>query len=1476
MSNCQCHTEINRDGSGQLNRYLSALDPSYAAVDGRSLEDLLVFARRYAAQIRFYDIPGSTIKDDTVPAKVSWAEFFRRDMAVIAASIGTIDLDAIKKDYDDLHTQLDLHPDADIFESLFKPVIGIMVRLDGWYTLAIPQNPLYADLHLAINSNLSEQTKKMIAYAEGFRAVDTKKTILLDFTAIKNDAVWKINDTIFADESIYIGATPEDRIRYAALFVDDVFLSFFGLISQLVNNADGYLQFAIQQYPAHQPHMGLFIAFLELFRRAQDQMNGLTARMLDFYYRDVLHLTEKPSLPDRAHVIFELAKDVTAYDIAPGTALSAGKDLSNKDQIYQTEGGLVVNQAKVKELKTIFIDKSPVDALEENKTVNTIYARPVANSQDGFGAKFTDPYPMWPTFGQGIPQDTKFLNKYCHILDVYHQLYDRHDQARVGFAVASPQLLLQGGKRYLEIQATGLNVLLKDAATLTPGDNLFEIWFTGEKEWVKIDQVLDLSAMQTTLTQNGVFPLDDNITTSGYSISGPADTICIYLPMSESAVIGFDSKLHKGYEFTTTLPVMRIMLHPDIKLAAPDYNNLSVKDFAISVRVGSINPKIQTTGGGTIPIPAAATGPKVDLTGSHFDGLKTLVLQNDAGVQPVGKPFDPFSAYPVMGKSFYLGSGEVFNKSLSALAVNIRRTVDPEFGTANNDPATGAVHPKYSVSLLEERAWVPLNASSDNTNTGPDFDTLALTHNILNQLIAKDLPDLSYQPVPYTRSPILPVTEWNLQTVKGFLRITSLVSVNADAITFFAESAKLARELQIKEISVSYYSAPETLTQGIDQFFHVYPFGVAEIELPVSKTTGSSELEGITMKRNLTYQNFLPVMRKAAVANLLDAHNCLLPQFTYKSPYSDYSHGISSSINNSTGNNLTVNAVNDSVMGRLLLNASGISSRLTGGFNQYSNVFQEEGMLFIGLENLQPLQTLSLLFEFADGTAEDEDNDPPQINWSYLINNAWRPLNGEFIVSDGTYGFQTTGIMKIDIPEDATNHNTIITDGLHWLCASVTAYANRFPQLINVVAQATEVVFVDNGNDQRHFDTALPAGTISKLSVKVAEISKVQQPFASFDGKHKEVGKEFYTRVSERLRHKGRAITAWDYEHLVLDHFPIIYKVKCITHTDPDCLCRHSGVKPDVPNEVFCCGPQVAPGHVLMVPIANLKNRNAINPLQPKTGRRTMLEIEQYLQQRTSPFVKVRARNPVYEQVLVFFRVKFVTGTDKGYFLKKLNQEIVQFLTPWAFDQNAEVKFGQKIYASAVINFIEERTYVDFITDFLMFVCSEGCCPDTPATATDQPNTGKDDLASQFNNVKGCDDLEHLEQDKSNFIGIVVATPSTPRSILVSVPQHIIIPYEAPPALSPCEKRRTTMVTNTPAPIRMVATPAPVATTTPTATPVLVATPAAVVVNPAPAPAPPPSPADTPKTMPADEIPTENTDPAAEKTKPPGKKTPNK
>ena len=166
MSNCHCNSGINLDGSGQLGRYLKALDPKYAPIDDRSIEDLLLFAKRYAGQIRFYDIPGSIIDDGVKPEKVSWREFFRRDMAVIASSIAVLNIKNIKKEYDEVRERLDEDPSQEKFKALFNITIGMAARIDRWYSVAIPENPLRTDLDLVIDSYLRWQMKRIMAYED--------------------------------------------------------------------------------------------------------------------------------------------------------------------------------------------------------------------------------------------------------------------------------------------------------------------------------------------------------------------------------------------------------------------------------------------------------------------------------------------------------------------------------------------------------------------------------------------------------------------------------------------------------------------------------------------------------------------------------------------------------------------------------------------------------------------------------------------------------------------------------------------------------------------------------------------------------------------------------------------------------------------------------------------------------------------------------------------------------------------------------------------------------------------------------------------------------------------------------------------------------------------------------------------------------------------------------------------------------------
>ena len=119
-----------------------------------------------------------------------------------------------------------------------------------------------------------------------------------------------------------------------------------------------------------------------------------------------------------------------------------------------------------------------------------------------------------------------------------------------------------------------------------------------------------------------------------------------------------------------------------------------------------------------------------------------------------------------------------------------------------------------------------------------------------------------------------------------------------------------------------------------------------------------------------------------------------------------------------------------------------------------------------------------------------------------------------------------------------------------------------------------------------------------------------------------------------------------------------------------------------------------------MVP--DLKNNTHANLLKPYTPIGLLTNIGMYLDKITSPFVKIHVKNPQFEEVQLDFKVKFHDNLDEGFYKQLLNQEIEKFLCPWAFTPEADITFGSKISKSVLLNFIEERPYVDFLTCFEM------------------------------------------------------------------------------------------------------------------------------------------------------------------------------
>jgi len=381
-------------------------------------------------------------------------------------------------------------------------------------------------------------------------------------------------------------------------------------------------------------------------------------------------------------------------------------------------------------------------------------------------------------------------------------------------------------------------------------------------------------------------------------------------------------------------------------------------------------------------------------------------------------------------------------------------------------------------------------------------------------------------------------------------------------------------------------------------------------------------------------------------------------------------------------------------------------------------VYCKGGELYIGLKDAEPLRQISLLVQVLEGTENPEADSftgKQRVEWSVLCQNHWLRIDSTNMICDETDNFLKSGIVKFILPKETTTDNTLLPAEMTWAKAKIHKNYDVVCKTISIHAQAVLACFDDRKNDLAHLKNGLEANTISKMVHRVSAIKGVSQPYSSFGGVHAESDAAYYRRISERLRHKNRAVTLWDYEHLILQNFPEIHKVKCLNHRTEN--------------------HYLAPGEVLIVVIPDIATRNVFDLFQPRMSAAALNSVQDFINKLNSLHITARVVNPRYEEIKVVTAAKFYKGLDESYCKKKLNSDIIRLLSPWAFDTKAAIRFGNMLHRSALINYLEKLNYVDFVTDLKLF---------------QKPDTG------------------------NAFAEVKVAAPSGPESILVSVREHTI------------------------------------------------------------------------------------------------------
>ena len=608
-------------------------------------------------------------------------------------------------------------------------------------------------------------------------------------------------------------------------------------------------------------------------------------------------------------------------------------------------------------------------------------------------------------------------------------------------------------------------------------------------------------------------------------------------------------------------------------------------------------------------------------------GLAGLRVRNDQTVLDAKKPFEPFGINPAVGSRFYLGHPEIIGKKLDALKFNIVWMGVPS--------KLGDHYRNYPVALAN--ANFKAKVSLADAGVFKDFSPLLTLFdgNDAGKPVALPLTPPADQGNPddaVTAS--ADVTEWNRYLV---WELTP---------TDFQHSAYPTAALQ-KSLQMAAAVANRTATTSAT---------TTTAGNTATTTTATSPVDPANYQVNPPYT---PKIKSLTL---------------------DYSASAELALDPAATAAVAARVFHVHPFGYAELKPEGVQPGCP-----FLPQYDFEGELYIGLRNVAAPQNVSLLFQVAEGSA-NPDLAPQPLQWSYLSGNRWLTLQDGSLLADATRGLINSGIVELSLKP--AQPSTLLPEGMYWIRAAIARSSESVCDMVDIQPSAVPAIFDDRDNAPDHLSAPLPAGRITGPVTPIPGVARIRQPYTSFGGKMAELDTSFYVRVSERLRHKRRALTPWDYERLVLEKFPQIYKVKCL-RADP---IAH-------PHD---------PGRIELVVIPDIRNRLPFNPFEPKAPADQIRDIEAFLQDKTPPFASVEVKNAYYVPVKVRCGVRFLPGQDEGFCRKRLNDELNRFLSPWAYEEGADVVIGGSVYANSIINFIDRRDYVDYLAEFKLFTSEDG------------------------------------------------------------------------------------------------------------------------------------------------------------------------
>jgi hypothetical protein len=592
----------------------------------------------------------------------------------------------------------------------------------------------------------------------------------------------------------------------------------------------------------------------------------------------------------------------------------------------------------------------------------------------------------------------------------------------------------------------------------------------------------------------------------------------------------------------------------------------------------------------------------------NVQGIKNLSLYNSVGKMPPGKPFELFGPQPKKGDYFMVGHSELFKKQVTSIKLELDwETVPVDYDGFR------AYYNGYGETI-------------DNNTFKVQFS--ALSNGYWFPSHSQDAPEINLFSTTQCLTP------------EGYS----------------SEQLDLVRTLDFEnfyELGISHdYTLEDPLLYNVTSqggFIKItfsYPdFGFGEA-LYQNEFTDIATYNARN-KRQLPYPNkpFIPKIKGARI------HYSASDALSFVERIAT---GDNSNLYNGEFKHITPYIIQDVIVDQMVKKHTLLPN------------FTDEGYLGMGLMGVRSRTEISIYFNLlrSSTTVQIKDN---SLKWEYFSHPEWREFEPSSIIRDDTEGFLKSGIVQLIIPHVEAKNRGIHPDIL-WVRASTIGDVEHYPKIKGIYLNAVQAICTSE--DTSIIGQKVNKHSIHKMDGKFPDIKQVYQAAESYGGRIPEEGNKFYTRVSERLRHKGRAVTLWDYERLILESFDDVLIAKCTSF-----------------NKYF----EPVAGRVKVVVLSTRWTKS--DPYY--FSKMKLKRMQDYLNGISSSFINIEVVNPILEYLLVNCKVAF-KKLDQGLnYHQKLNEDIIQYLSPIARMDSNNGGIGGTIMPSTVANYVENLSYIE-------------------------------------------------------------------------------------------------------------------------------------------------------------------------------------